>query len=94
MRALLEPGSSPTVLGCYVSAADLKCRAMTSQDKTRALTGIKPTGIVHWGHYFGMIQPAIALSQEMDAYYFLADYHALTSVRAHAAERCLSLLFL
>jgi len=61
---------------------------MSSGNHKRSLTGIKPTGLVHWGHYFGMIDPAISLSRDMEAFYFLADYHALTSVRnAEALQR-------
>lgn len=47
----------------------------------RILSGIQPTGILHVGNYFGMIQPAIALADEGEAFYFIANYHALTSVR-------------
>lgn len=46
----------------------------------RALTGIKPTGTVHLGNYLGAIKPAIALTAEYDAYYFIANYHALTTI--------------
>lgn len=60
---------------------------MSTQERRRALTGIKPTGLVHWGHYFGMIQPAINMSREMEALYFIADYHALTTVRDADALR-------
>ena len=52
----------------------------------RCLSGIKPTGQPHWGNYFGMIRPAVALAELHEAYYFIADLHALTSVqigRAH-----------
>src|SRR6266513_480634 len=47
----------------------------------RILSGIQPSGVVHIGNYFGMMQPAIALQAEGEAFYFIADYHALTSVR-------------
>jgi tryptophanyl-tRNA synthetase len=47
----------------------------------RILSGIQPTGVLHVGNYFGMIQPAIALQAEGEAFYFIANYHALTSVR-------------
>ncbi len=53
--------------------------------RRRALTGIKPTGTPHWGNYFGMIRPAIELAESTDAFYFIADYHALTTVREAAA---------
>lgn len=46
-----------------------------------ALTGIKPTGLPHIGNYFGAIKPAIELTQKYDARYFIADYHALNSIR-------------
>jgi tryptophanyl-tRNA synthetase len=46
-----------------------------------SLTGIKPTGIPHLGNYVGAIRPAIALAETYDAFYFIADYHALTTVR-------------
>ena len=47
----------------------------------RILSGIQPSGVLHIGNYFGMIQPAIALQAEGEAFYFIANYHALTSVR-------------
>ena len=46
----------------------------------RILSGIQPSGVLHIGNYFGMIQPAIALQNEGEAFYFIANYHALTSV--------------
>ncbi len=48
----------------------------------RILTGIKPTGYAHIGNYFGAIMPSINLSndKENDCYYFIADYHALTTL--------------
>ena len=47
----------------------------------RILTGLQPSGKLHIGNYFGAIQPAIQLQEEGDAYYFIADYHAMTSTR-------------
>jgi tryptophanyl-tRNA synthetase len=47
----------------------------------RILSGIQPSGVVHIGNYFGMIQRAIALEAEGEAFYFIANYHALTSVQ-------------
>jgi tryptophanyl-tRNA synthetase len=49
--------------------------------KKIALTGIKPTGILHIGNYFGAIKPALELAQEYDARYFIADYHALNTMK-------------
>jgi tryptophanyl-tRNA synthetase len=50
-------------------------------DRKVALTGIKPSGTPHLGNYLGMIRPALDLVREYDAYYFLADGHALTTVQ-------------
>src|SRR5216684_4834777 len=47
----------------------------------RILSGIQPSGVLHIGNYFGMIQRAIALQNEGETFYFIANYHALTSVR-------------
>ena len=47
----------------------------------RIISGIQSSGVLHIGNYFGMIQPAIALQAEGEAFYFIANYHALTSVR-------------
>jgi tryptophanyl-tRNA synthetase len=49
--------------------------------KKIALTGIKPTGILHIGNYFGAIKPALELVKEYDARYFIADYHALNTMK-------------
>jgi tryptophanyl-tRNA synthetase len=46
-----------------------------------ALTGIQPSGTPHIGNYLGMIRPALELARDYDAYYFIADGHALTTVR-------------
>ena len=48
----------------------------------RILSGIQPTGILHIGNYFGMMRPAIALQESAanETFYFIADYHALTSI--------------
>jgi tryptophanyl-tRNA synthetase len=46
----------------------------------RILSGIKPSGKLHIGNYFGMMRPALELAQKGEAFYFIADYHALTTV--------------
>jgi tryptophanyl-tRNA synthetase len=53
----------------------------------RILSGIQPSGVLHIGNYFGMMRPAIALQADGEALYFIADYHALTSVRDPEALR-------
>ncbi len=46
----------------------------------RILSGIQPSGILHLGNYFGMMKPSIQLQEEGDAYYFIANYHSMTSL--------------
>ena len=53
----------------------------------RILSGIQSSGVLHIGNYFGMIQPAVALQEEGECFYFIANYHALTSVRDPEALR-------
>jgi tryptophanyl-tRNA synthetase len=55
--------------------------------RRRALTGIKPTGTPHIGNLMGMYKPAIALSRSWDAFYFIADFHALTTLHDPAMLR-------
>ena len=47
----------------------------------RVLSGIQPTGPIHWGNYFGAIRQYIALQDNEQAFYFIANLHALTTVR-------------
>ena len=47
--------------------------------KPRILTGYRPTGKLHLGHWFGNLQNMLAIQHDYDAYYFIADWHALTS---------------
>ena len=53
----------------------------------RILSGIKPTGIPHIGNYFGLIKPAIELQDRGEAFYFIADYHSMTSLFDPQARR-------
>ena len=51
----------------------------------RVLSGIQPTGKIHWGNYFGAIRQFINLQSTLDqAYYFVANLHALTTIRDKA----------
>jgi tryptophanyl-tRNA synthetase len=45
------------------------------------LSGIQPTGRFHWGNYFGAIRQYIELQTAGESFYFIADLHALTTVR-------------
>ncbi len=46
----------------------------------RILSGIQPSGALHLGNYFGMMKPAIELQDQGEAFYFIANYHSMTSL--------------
>jgi tryptophanyl-tRNA synthetase len=53
----------------------------------RVLTGIQPSGALHLGNYFGAMLPAIQLQNEGEAFYFIADYHSMTSLTDPSKRR-------
>ena len=53
----------------------------------RILSGLQPSGRLHLGNYYGMMEQALKLQHEGDAYYFIADYHSLTSIHNAKALR-------
>jgi len=46
----------------------------------RILSGIQPSGALHLGNYFGMMKPSIELQERGEAFYFIANYHSMTSL--------------
>ncbi len=66
----------------------------------RVLSGIQPSGRLHIGNYFGAMRQHLQLQAEHDAFYFIADYHALTSnpspadVAAHTLDVAMDYLAL
>src|SRR5436305_13974887 len=54
--------------------------AINKMQKPRILSGIQPSGTLHIGNYFGMMRPAIELQDKGEAYYFIANYHSMTSL--------------
>jgi len=48
----------------------------------RILTGLQPSGKLHIGNYFGAMEPAVRLQDEGEAFYFIADYHAMSSMNS------------
>jgi tryptophanyl-tRNA synthetase len=53
----------------------------------RILSGIQPSGALHLGNYFGMMRPALELQDKGEAFYFIADYHSMTSLFDAAQRR-------
>jgi tryptophanyl-tRNA synthetase len=64
--------------GVDVAAAD--------SGQPRIVSGVQPSGKLHLGNYFGAIRQHIALQDQGDAFYFIADYHALTTLPEAAAK--------
>ncbi len=52
-----------------------------------AVTGIQPTGVPHLGNYLGMYRPALELARDDHAFYFVADYHAMTGATSPGQRR-------
>lgn len=59
---------------------------MAESSKKRVLSGVQPSGKLHLGNYFGAIKQHIELQNEYECFYFIADYHALTTLK-DAEER-------
>jgi tryptophanyl-tRNA synthetase len=53
---------------------------MSEPQRKRILSGVQPSGKLHLGNYFGAIKQHIALQDEAECFYFIADYHALTTI--------------
>ena len=51
------------------------------QAPKRILSGVQPSGKLHLGNYFGAVRQHIALQNEAECFYFIADYHALTTIQ-------------
>ena len=54
--------------------------------KLRVVSGMRPTGRLHLGHLVGALRNWAALQDQYDCFYFVADWHALTSEYANTAE--------
>ena len=58
-----------------------------STSRPRIVSGVQPSGALHLGNYFGAIRRHVAMQADNDCFYFIADYHALTSLRDATALR-------
>jgi tryptophanyl-tRNA synthetase len=62
-------------------SSDKSNNRATSNSSKRIITGIKPSGTPHIGNYLGAMKPAIELQNQYETFIFIADLHALTTVR-------------
>ncbi len=64
--------------------------AQKSISGKRVISGIQPSGVVHLGNYFGAIQHHIKLQEQNECYYFIANYHAMTTIQNGKELRALT----
>jgi tryptophanyl-tRNA synthetase len=57
-----------------------------AKPRLRILSGVQPSGNLHLGNYFGAIKQHIQLQEENECFYFIANYHALTTIRSTAEK--------
>ncbi len=62
-----------------MSENDTAVAALNAAASKRTLSGMRPTGALHIGHYFGAIKNWVLMQEEMESFFFVADWHALTS---------------
>lgn len=58
----------------------------TAAKRKRVLSGMRPTGPLHIGHYFGALSNWLKMQEEYDCFYFVADWHALTTHYADSSQ--------
>jgi tryptophanyl-tRNA synthetase len=67
-------------------SSDQRLAAINAAAANRVVSGMRPTGALHLGHYFGAIQNWVSMQEEMETYFFVADWHALTSEYENAGR--------
>ncbi len=60
--------------------------AMSTSGKARVVSGMRPTGQLHLGHLVGALGNWVPLQDQYDCFYFVSDWHALTSDYANTAQ--------
>src|SRR5258708_4364393 len=63
----------------YVS--EVRLSSKPASQPIRYLSGVQPSGRLHLGNYFGAIQNHIRLQDQGECFYFIANYHSLTTVQ-------------
>ena len=65
---------------------EIELREPLQHTGCRVLSGVQPSGKLHLGNYFGAIKQHLELQDRGDAFYFIADYHALTTLKDAEAK--------
>src|SRR5215510_1114813 len=66
---------------CEQRLADSGVSAMSLSERVRILSGVQSSGKLHIGNYFGAIKQHIERQDSGECFYFIADYHALTTLK-------------
>src|SRR5947208_8410574 len=86
----MDKGTQPETANTFTATTVKRMRggpSMTAAPtRKRILSGVQPSGKLHLGNYFGAVRQHIALQDEGDCFYFIADYHSMTTV-ADADQR-------
>ena len=61
-----------------------------AKPRPRVLSGMRPTGQLHLGHYHGVIKPWVQLQHDHECFYMVADWHALTTEYDSASVNSMS----
>jgi tryptophanyl-tRNA synthetase len=75
------PGTNSKGQRRFVNDPWLVSKMTPDTKKKRILSGVQSSGKMHLGNYFGAVKQHIALQNEGECFYFIADYHALTTVQ-------------
>ncbi|HHC74518.1 MAG TPA: tryptophan--tRNA ligase, partial [Thiothrix sp.] len=59
---------------------------LSANNNKRVVSGMRPTGRLHLGHYHGVLKNWVEMQRDYECYFFIADWHALTSNYAKASE--------
>ena len=86
--ALFEPflRKRPHTLGISPESTETMPEPAISSPRPRVLSGMRPTGKLHLGNYMGALANWVKLQDEYECYFFIADWHALTTDFADTAQ--------
>src|SRR5436305_8718040 len=63
----------------HLSSKSHYLRRLMEKKKQIVMSGIRPTGFLHLGNYFGALRNYVRMQEEFNCYFFVADWHALTT---------------
>ncbi|MDL2207837.1 tryptophan--tRNA ligase [Desulfovibrio sp. OttesenSCG-928-F20] len=69
-----------------MNATAISIEELNKNAAKRVVSGMRPTGALHLGHYFGVLRNWVAMQEDMDCFFFVADWHALTSEYENARQ--------